>query len=92
MQTINLRLIGLVGGAILMLGILLLGSQYVSELTRGASADVVNYDELPAEISISSSEYRQALDKLAEYEAKDDLASKNDLVGELRQMMTGWVQ
>lgn len=90
MQTINLRLIGLVGGAILIVGILLVGSQYVSDLTQGASADVLNYDDFPAEITISGMEYREALEKLAEYDARDDLAGKNDIVRDLSQIMADW--
>lgn len=72
------------------MGILLVGSQYVSDLTQGASADVLNYDALPSEVTISGFEYREAMEKLAEYESKDDLASKNDIIRDLGQIMAGW--
>ena len=89
-KTTNLRLVGMVGGVILLLGVLLVASQYVADFTGGASADVVNYDLVPAEVTISKEEYRMALDKVAEYRSKTDLASKNEIIQELAELMSGW--
>lgn len=91
-MTINLRLIGMVGGVILMLGILLMASQRFAGLTGGASADVVNYDQLPAEITLTQAQYKEAMDLLGEYSSRDDLASKNEIVTELREVMSGWAK
>jgi hypothetical protein len=92
MNMVNLKLIGVIGGVILMLGVLLIGSQYVSDFTGGASADVVNYDQLPPEIAVTSEQYRQALEMIDEYQAKDDLASKNEVVQRLKEGLAGWVK
>jgi len=92
MQKINLRLIGLVGGAILLLGVLLIGSQHFSDLTGGANAGVVNYDLLPPQITISGDQYRHALELLDTYSAHDDLATKNQIVQSLRDEMSRWVK
>lgn len=73
-----------------MVGILLLGTQYVSDLTQGASADVVNYDLLPPEIAVSKDDYQKALELVDEYYVHTDLASKNETVQELRELMAGW--
>ena len=86
-MTINLRLIGMVGGVILMLGILLMASQRFAGL-----ADVVNYDQLPAEITLTQAQYKEAMDLLGEYSSRDDLASKNEIVTELREVMSGWAK
>lgn len=90
MQEANLRLIGIVGGVILVLGVLLVASQQFVGLTGGASADVINYDLLPPNITVSSEEYRQAYDLIGAYQAKTDLASKNEIIQELSELMASW--
>jgi len=92
MQNVNLKLIGAIGGIILVLGVLLIGSQYLSDFTGGASADVINYDTLPPEITISADQYKSALDLIDTYQAKDDLASKNELIQRLKEAMSGWAK
>lgn len=90
MNSANLKTVGVVGGVIVVLGLLLIASQYVGDFAGGASADVVNYDRLPETISISSEEYVQALDMVAEYQSKTDLASKNEVITQLRELMSNW--
>lgn len=90
MNNVSLKTVGVVGGVILVLGLLLIASQYVGDLTGGASADVVNYDQLPETISISSEEYRGALDLISQYQTQTDLASKNESITQLRELMSRW--
>jgi|GEM_PF-7010451 len=90
MKEANLRLIGIVGGVILVLGVLLIASQQIVGLTGGASADVINYDLLPPTITISSEEYQQAFDLIGAYQVKTDLASKNEIIQQLSELMADW--
>ena len=92
MKTVNLKLIGVIGGVIIMLGVLLIGSQYISDFTGGASAEVINYDQLPPQITITSDQYKQVLEQINTYQAQQDLASKNETIQRLKEMMAGWAK
>ncbi len=86
----RLRLIGGVAAFIVVAGILLISSQYLGDLAGGASADVVNYDNLPPQITITDEQYKAALDYLDQYQAKNDLATKNQIIQEFREELFSW--
>ncbi len=77
-------------GIIVIVGILLIASQYLGDLTTGASAEVLNYEELPQTLEVDKEEYRKALDLVSQYGSVDDLATKNNIIQELEEELLNW--
>ena len=90
MEQPKLRLIGGIAAFIVVAGILLISSQYLSDLAGGASADVVNYDNLPAQMTITADQYKEAIGYLDAYSARNDLATKNEIIQDLREHLFSW--
>ena len=90
MEGKQVRLIGGIAAFIVVAGILLIGSQYLGDLAGGASADVVNYDTLPAQMTITDEQYKKALEYTDQYQASYDLATKNEIIQELREHLFSW--
>jgi len=92
MKSQAVRTAGVIAGIIVVLGILALGAQYLSNLSGGASAQVVNLEQLPPSVSVSREDYTTMLSLLDRYTAVSDLATKNQIFKELRAVVTGLVK
>ena len=82
------RSIGIIAGIILVVGALVVFAQFLGRSTGGASADVVKYENLPAQITLPKDTYAEALGLIDSYQQAYDLATKNRLIGELEELLT----
>ena len=82
------RTVGVMAGIVLVVGALVVFAQFLNRSTSGASADVIEYKNLPAQIVLSKDTYAQALQLIDSYDQAYDLATKNRLIGELKDLLT----
>ena len=78
----GIRAVGTVAGALMVFG------QYLNRSTSGASADVVNLDELPNQVVLSKDDYATALQLIDSYKQVYDLPTKNGLIDDLEALLT----
>ncbi|MDD5605717.1 MAG: hypothetical protein PHR51_00030 [Patescibacteria group bacterium] len=81
----NMRSIGIVAGVILVVGVLIVGSQYLRNATGGVSADAPTAELIPAEVSMTKSQYQDFIGKFEEYSQATDLATRNEIMTEIRE-------
>jgi len=84
----GIRAVGAVAGIVLVLGALVVFGQYLNRSTSGASADVVNWDELPNQVVLSKDDYATVLQLIESYKKAYDLPTKNGLVADLETLLT----
>ena len=89
MDNKTVRTAGIVAGIVVVLGVLVIGAQYLGGLTGGASAEVIKYDELPNEIKITKDDYVSMKSVLDSYWAASDLATKNQKIKEFQNIFDG---
>lgn len=87
----SIKLVGIIAGAIMVVGILLVGMQYFAGFSGGVSADVMEGD-LPVEIAVSKEDYIKARRLMQEYADKNDLARKNLVFQELSDLVDSWAE
>jgi len=87
----TLKIAGAIAGIIVVLGILVIGAQYASNLAGGASAQVMSLESLPPVISVSKEEITELVSHLDRYWAAGSLAEKNQVVRDLEVLVSGLV-
>lgn len=88
----TIKTAGVMAGVVVVLGVLVIGAQYVSNLTGGASAQVIELDKLPAAILVSREDYTTMVSQIDAYWAAHDLATKNQVMKELQTVVEGLVK
>ncbi len=88
----TIRSAGVIAGIVVVLGVLALGAQYWSSLSGGAGAQVLDLAQLPNSISVSKEDYVTMQSLLDRYSSISDLATKNQIVKEFRDIFDNLVQ
>jgi hypothetical protein len=83
---------GVIAGIVVVLGVLVIGAQYLKQTTGGASAQVTNFEQLPPTLSVTKEDYVTIVSQLDAYDAASDLATKNQIVKGLRTIVQGLVK
>jgi len=90
----GLRTVGIVAGIIVVLGILVIGGQYMARLTGWVSADVVDdFAEFSVEnpnVTVETEKIRDILYFLRDYSLTTDNAQKQELFQEYAATIENW--
>ncbi|MFA5009824.1 MAG: hypothetical protein WC553_01155 [Patescibacteria group bacterium] len=78
------RTAGVIAGIVVVLGVLVIGAQYLPQISGGASAQVINTVDLPSTINVSKEDFITIQSLLDRYTMVTDLATKNQIVKEIR--------
>jgi hypothetical protein len=84
-----IRTAGVIAGIVVVLGVLAIGTQYFSQVSGGASAQVINTVDLPSTIDVSKEDFITIQSLLDRYTMVTDLATKNQIVKEIRTIFGG---
>ena len=92
MDSKTIRLAGVIAGIVVVLGILAIGAQYFSQISGGANAQVTDITEIPPIVSMPKEDYVTIKSLLDRYGSVSDLATKNQIIGQLRSVVDGLVK
>lgn len=81
------KTIAIVAAVIVVLGLVLIGSQYFRGVTSGAGAALMDFEALPSTLTISRGDYQQAVTLTGEYFSQTDLVTKNSIMQELQDLL-----
>jgi len=84
-----IRTAGVIAGIVVVLGVLIIGAQYLPRISGGASAEVMNIEKLPSVISVSKEDYATVLADFDRYWSAHDLATKNQIIKEMQVLVGG---
>ncbi len=82
-----IRTVAIIAAIIIVAGLVIIGSQYWGTITGGAGAALIDFEKLPDTLTISQDTYRQMVDVTDEYFTHTDMASRNELVRQLQQLL-----
>ena len=81
------RTIAIVAAAIVVVGLIIIGSQYWGTITGGAGAALIDIETLPPQILVPRDTYSQMVSLTEEYFTHTDMASRNELMRQLQEIL-----
>ena len=88
----TVRIAGVIAGIVVVLGILAIGAQYLGQIGGGANAQETDVTEVPPVVSLQKEDYVTMKSLLDRYGSVSDLATKNQIIGQLRVVVDGLVK
>lgn len=81
------RTIAIIAAVIVVVGLIIIGSQYWSTISGGAGAALIDFKALPDTLTLPKDTYEQMVNLTDEYFTHTDMASRNELIRQLRQLL-----
>ena len=87
-----LRMVVIMAAVIVVIGLIIIGSQYWSDLTTGAGAALIeDIEVLPEQITISKDTFSQMVGLTEEYFEHTDMATRSILIRELQEVLVSLI-
>jgi hypothetical protein len=89
MSSRTIKIAGAIAGIVVILGVLAIGAQYLSQIGAGANAQVIDAEDVPNAVVVGKEDYLTMRSLLDRYGQVTDLATKNQIMGDLRIIFNG---